>query len=183
MSWGDPIYITASAQSSAPRVIAPVASGQVIDPGQFVGGQTVLCDSCVGKGCGKCKFGGLLHRGAGDSCGGCGLKGCGGKCGLFGGGGGGSGCGLCGGKGCGKCGLFGNGGGGGCSNCGGRGCGLCSGLKNKLAGLLHHKQGKIKYFVGPGGPVPLTPGYVPYTITTRSPRDFLAFPPYTPSEF
>ena len=44
--------------------------------------------------------------------------------------------------------------------------------------LLH--KNKIKYFVGPGGPVPITPGYVPYVITTRSPRDFLAFPPFTP---
>ena len=46
------------------------------------------------------------------------------------------------------------------------------------AALLH--KNKIKYFVGPGGPVPITPGYVPYVITTRSPRDFLAFPPFTP---
>ena len=100
------------------------------------------------------------------------VLGCG-KCGLF------KGCGFCGGKGCGKCGLglFK-----GCGACGGKGCGLCSGLKGKLSGILHHKSNKIKYFVGPGGPVPLTPGYVPYVVTTRSPRDFLAFPPYTPSE-
>jgi hypothetical protein len=26
----------------------------------------------------------------------------------------------------------------------------------------------------------LTPGYTPYVVTTRSPRDFLAFPPFTP---
>jgi hypothetical protein len=38
--------------------------------------------------------------------------------------------------------------------------------------------GHIKYFVGPGGPVPLTPGYVPYVVPTRSPRDYFAFPPY-----
>jgi hypothetical protein len=43
--------------------------------------------------------------------------------------------------------------------------------------LLHH--GDIDYFVGPGGPVPLTPGYVPYIVTTRSPRDFLSFPPFS----
>ena len=32
---------------------------------------------------------------------------------------------------------------------------------------------KVDYFVGAGGPVPLTPGYVPYIVTTRSPRDSL----------
>ena len=178
---GAPMYVMASGQGAAPAVAAPVASPQgVFDP-------SMPCDACAGKGkgCGKCGGCGLFRKGLGDPCGGCGLKGCGGKCGLFGGLG--SGCGLCGGKGCGKCGLFGGmgagHGGSGCQACGGRGCGLCSGLKNKLAGLLHHKQGKIKYFVGPGGPVPLTPGYVPYVNTTRSPRDFLAFPPYTPSEY
>ena len=91
-------------------------------------------------------------------------------------------CNSCGGKGCGKCGLFK-----GCGSCGGKGCGKCgSGLgnhaKGKLAGLLHHGKGNIKYFVGPGGPVPLTPGYVPYINPVRSPRDFLAFPPYTPND-
>ena len=44
-----------------------------------------------------------------------------------------------------------------------------------LAGGLH--KPKMNWFVGPGGPVPLTPGYVPYIVTTRSPRDFFAFPP------
>jgi hypothetical protein len=39
--------------------------------------------------------------------------------------------------------------------------------------------GQVDYFVGPGGPVPLTPGYVPYVVPVRSPRDFLAFPPFT----
>ncbi len=178
---GDPMYVTNSGQGSSPQLVTPVGSSRIVDPGSgFVGGQTTLCDGCAGKGCGKCGFGGLLRKGNGDACGGCGMKGCGGKCGLFGKSGG---CGACGGKGCGKCGLFGNGG---CGNCGGRGCGMCGlggNVKGKLAGLLHHKQGKIKYFVGPGGPVPLTPGYVPYTVTTRSPRDFLAFPPYTPSEY
>jgi hypothetical protein len=43
--------------------------------------------------------------------------------------------------------------------------------------LFH--RGEIEYFVGPGGPVPLTPGYVPYIVTTRSPRDFFAFPPFS----
>jgi hypothetical protein len=36
----------------------------------------------------------------------------------------------------------------------------------------------VKYFVGPGGPVPITPGYVPYVVSTRSPRDYFAFPPF-----
>jgi hypothetical protein len=52
--------------------------------------------------------------------------------------------------------------------------------KGMINGLLHPHAGKIEWFVGPGGPVPLTPGYVPYVVTTRSPRDFLAFPPFTP---
>ncbi len=39
--------------------------------------------------------------------------------------------------------------------------------------------GDIEYFVGPGGPVPITPGYVPYVVTTRSPRDYFAFPPFS----
>jgi len=176
---GDPMYVAASNHGSAPQVVsAPGVSMHGVDPGTgFVGGQTMLCDSCAGKGCGKCGFGGLLHKGmgngvgVGDSCGSCGGKGCG-KCGLFSGGrghglNGGSACDACGGRGCGKCGAGGMGG----------------HLKGKLAGLLHPHKGDIKYFVGAGGPVPLTPGYVPYTITTRSPRDFLAFPPYTPSEF
>ena len=88
-------------------------------------------------------------------------------------------CGGCGGKGCGLCGFLGHLKGKLCGGCGGAGCGLCG--KAKVApgaGLLH--KNKIKYFVGPGGPVPITPGYVPYVITTRSPRDFLAFPPFTP---
>jgi hypothetical protein len=42
--------------------------------------------------------------------------------------------------------------------------------------IIHH--GDVKYFVGPGGPVPLTPGYVPYVVPTRSPRDYFAFPPF-----
>ena len=175
-SIGNPIYVTASSQSIAPQTIMPMASGQVVNPSGFVGGQTMLCDGCVGKGCGKCGFGGLLHKGNSDPCGACGTKGCCGKCGLFNhasngcgecGGKGcgkcglfnhaGNGCGECGGRGCGKCGLF-NRGGNGCNNCGGKGCGLCSGMKSKLAGLLHHKQGKIKYFVGPGRPCASHPG-------------------------
>lgn len=75
----------------------------------------------------------------------------------------------------------------GCGSCGGKGCGLCLGAgKGKLKSLLGVPHalvakalhiGEIKYFTGPGGPVPLTPGYSPYVVTTRSPRDFFAFPP------
>ncbi len=42
-----------------------------------------------------------------------------------------------------------------------------------------HKP-KISWFNGAGGPVPITPGYVPYIVTTRSPRDFFSFPPMNP---
>jgi hypothetical protein len=78
-----------------------------------------------------------------------------------------------------------------CSACGGKGCalcggtGCCTGLCNKLCGGVAGLVGKvfhigeIEYFIGPGGPVPLTPGYVPYVVTTRAPRDFLAFPPFS----
>ena len=102
-------------------------------------------------------------------------------------------CGLCGGKGCGGCGGAGilagcgdpgcglcHGKGSGCGFCGGKGCSHClSGLHGKLAGLLHHGS-KVDYFVGAGGPVPITPGYVPYVVATRSPRDFFSFPPMNP---
>ncbi len=94
-------------------------------------------------------------------------------------------CGSCGGRGCGACGGMGNEGmGKGCGLCGGRGCPSClSGLKDsmrgKLSGMLHRQ--KIKWFLGAGGPVPITPGYVPYIVTTRSPRDFFAFAPMNPN--
>ena len=150
-----------------------------------------------GDGCGGTGKGGLFHHGDGlghghastvaasfqgvtpappapvfasAQCGdpGCGLGLCKKKCKLF------DPCKSCGGNGCGKCrkglGL--------CNNCGGAGCGLCSKARGLVSHLLGHD--KIDWFVGPGGPVPLTPGYTPYVITTRSPRDFLAFPPYTP---
>lgn len=106
-------------------------------------------------------------------------------------------CGLCGGRGCGSCGgdgmmggcgdprcglCRGFGMGRGCPFCGGRGCSRCmSKLKSKLGmltGLLHRQ--KIDYFVGAGGPVPITPGYVPYVVSTRSPREFFSFPPMNP---
>jgi hypothetical protein len=67
--------------------------------------------------------------------------------------------------------------------CGGKGCRFCHGgallgYAHGLLGKIFH-VGQVKYFVGPGGPVPLTPGYVPYVVTTRSPRDFFAFPPFS----
>ncbi len=187
---GDPIYVATSSQSPTSHVISGPAASMLGDPGVgSPGTQSMLCDGCAGKGCGKCGFGGLLHKNGGDPCGSCGGKGCG-KCGLFGGharGDGsenGNGCDACGGRGCGKCGQGGGMGGHQGGGMGGhQGGGMGGHLKGKLAGLLHHNKGNIKYFVGAGGPVPLTPGYVPYTVTTRSPRDFLAFPPYTPSEY
>jgi len=122
------------------------------------------CNSCGGKGCGKC---GLLNK----LCGLCGGNGCG----LCGGNGLGNGCGLCGGRGCGRCAGNGNG----CGLCGGRGCNACARARGLVNKLLH--KGNIKWFVGAGGPVPLTPGYTPYVVTTRSPRDFFAFPPMSDS--
>ena len=155
------------------------------------------CNACggIGNGCGICGGGGS-GRGllSGRLCGGCGGGGCGacGGGGLLGGlghgGGGGNMCGACGGRGCGACGGRGLLGGGLCGLCGGRGCKACLGggklksilgLPSALYGKLTH-AGEIEYFVGPGGPVPITPGYVPYVVTTRSPRDFLAFPPFSP---
>ncbi|HKI17051.1 MAG TPA: hypothetical protein VKA15_04195 [Isosphaeraceae bacterium] len=80
----------------------------------------------------------------------------------------------------------------GCSFCGGQGCQKClaaahgaiAGLHGKLASLagLLHPHPKLTYFVGPGGPVPLTPGYVPYIVSTRSPRDYFSFPPRNPND-
>ena len=170
---GDPFHSLASEQTV--RMISPQSTSMVssqacvlpgckLGKGHRHGGVSSVdpCGSCGGKGCGLCGGHGV---GANDLCGGCGGKGCG----------------LCGGLGK-LIGKHGNK----CSNCGGKGCGLCGGLgglKGKLSGLLHPHKGNIKYFVGPGGPVPLTPGYVPYIVTTRSPRDFLAFPPYTPDGF
>ena len=175
---GAPIYALASGEAPAvvpvtsPQVTPLVPSSQCSDPGcgfggGHKGGHGSLCGGCKGKGCGKCGGLGLFHHGngvgGGDPCNACGGKGCG-KCGGLGFG---KGCGACGGKGCGKC---------------GGGLGLGGQMKGKLAGLLHHGKGNIQYFVGPGGPVPLTPGYVPYINPVRSPRDFLAFPPYTPND-
>ena len=113
------------------------------------------CNACGGMGCGICQGGGML---AGKLCGGCGGKGCG----------------LCGGLGLLHGGKV-------CGGCGGKGCALCAGAGSKLLGLIGKvfHAGEIEYFVGPGGPVPITPGYVPYVVTTRSPRDYFAFPPFS----
>jgi hypothetical protein len=173
---GDPIHALASSQSPAPAhvvVTSPQATPMASPQG------------CLEPGC---KLGKGHHHGDsswGDPCGSCGGKGCG-LCGGLGRifGHGKSACDSCGGKGCGKCGLFGRGNG--CGFCGGRGCSKCGGLgglHGKISGLLHPHRGDIKYFVGPGGPVPLTPGYVPWVNPVRSPRDFLAFPPYTPDGY
>ena len=78
----------------------------------------------------------------------------------------------------------------GCGLCGGKGCGTAwrgsspslGGLHGKLAslaGALHAP--KMQCFLGAGGPVPITPGYVPYIVTTRSPRDFFSFAPMNPN--
>jgi hypothetical protein len=101
----------------------------------------------------------------------------------------GNGCNACNGLGCGICHGGGMPCGKLCGNCGGNGCGLCGGKGllpcgdpcGKLCGLLAKVLhiGDIEYFVGPGGPVPITPGYVPYVVTTRSPRDYFAFPPFS----
>jgi hypothetical protein len=123
---------------------------------------------CVEPGCQL--FGRHKHRGGcgDDPCKGCGGRGCG-LCGGLGGL-----CKGCGGRGCGLCGGLG----GLCKACGGLGCGLCA----RARGMIGHMLGRdrIDWFVGPGGPVPLTPGYTPYVNVTRSPRDFLAFPPFVP---
>jgi hypothetical protein len=84
---------------------------------------------------------------------------------------------------------FGHGHGTGCGFCGGKGCANClkslaSGLHGKLAGALAGLvyRPRVQYFLGAGGPVPLTPGYVPYIVTTRSPRDYFAFAPMNPND-
>jgi hypothetical protein len=71
----------------------------------------------------------------------------------------------------------------GCKECLAKLAGLGSAVHGKLASLaagLQHPR--MKWFVGAGGPVPLTPGYVPYIVATRSPRDFFAFPPMNPND-
>lgn len=172
------VVATAQSQPSAQAVVAPSGQSPCGSPGCGIGGihshlanlkNKLACKFCGGRGLGK-----------GGPCGGCGGLGLGDPCGRCGGSGVGHGK-SCGG--CGGCGL-----GHGCGLCGGKGCGAClKGLAGKAHGLLgsalgmfHHN--KVDYFVGPGGPVPLTPGYVPYIVTTRSPRDFFSFPPMNPND-
>jgi len=115
----------------------------------------IRCGSCGGNGCGACAGTGATGL--------CGNPGC--DLGAGHGHGSGNGCGLCGGRGCANC-LS----------------GLMGGLHGKLAsigGALH--KPKISWFNGAGGPVPITPGYVPYIVTTRSPRDFFSFAPMNPN--
>ncbi len=145
----------------------PYAGAAVLPTGQFApmaSGQSI----CGQPGCGvNTKHSHLGQNGCG-SCGGSGCGSCGGSglAGLHGGSGHNMGCGLCGGKGCSSC-L----------------AGLGSGLHGKLASMTgaFHKP-KLKWFVGPGGPVPMTPGYVPYVVSTRSPRDFFSFAPMNPND-
>jgi hypothetical protein len=166
------IGTTGSPQSVV--ITHPVASAQASP--QIV---NTPCGACGGVGnfgagsfCGACKGTGLLKKLIGGGHGGMGM--------------GGLGCGNCGSSACaGGCGNGGHAGNGLCGNCGKFGCngGCLSGLKSHLGGALSHftkylPGHGIKYFVGPGGPVPITPGYVPYVNPVRAPRDFLSFPPY-----
>ncbi len=174
-----PIRVHSSAQAPGRAATYPVASAQggAVPSHQHGGVLAGACSTCGGKGCGLCGKGlggGLLSK----LCHGCGGKGCGmcGGKGLLHG----QACDQCGGKGCGHCGFTGflkkl------CSFCGGKGCKFCGGGHALLSKLTHpfNHGNKIKYFVGAGGPVPLTPGYVPYVVTTRSPRDYFAFPPFS----
>jgi hypothetical protein len=158
----------------------PVAGTAIVGPGTVAATAQApapaLASSqapCGVSGCGI--FTGHHHKGHGKNGRSCGL--CHGKgCGTCGGDGLADGCGD---SGCGLCGGMGHG----CSFCGGKGCGHClSGLGSKvhgkLASILH--KPKVEYFVGPGGPVPITPGYVPYIVSTRSPRDYFSFAPMNP---
>jgi hypothetical protein len=143
----------ATTTSGASAQAGPVASGQL---------------ACAQVGCNVGgKHSHLGHMGGHSRSGLCGDS----SCGIgyaHGHGNGDGGCGFCGGKGCKHC--LGNG-------------GLGSMIHGKLASLVAGlNQPKVKWFVGAGGPVPLTPGYVPYIVATRSPRDFFAFPPMNPND-
>src|SRR5579883_3014436 len=132
--------VLASSKSVTPAPQAVVQpSAQCGEPGCFVKAKHHHhlrngCGNCGGNGCGLC--GGGLFQG-GDPCGNCGGKGCGlcGGRGLFGG----NGCGLCGGRGCSSC----------------LGAGGLLGLPHALVNEVLHR-GKVKYFMGAGGPVPIT---------------------------
>jgi hypothetical protein len=134
-----------------------VASAQSVTHAPKTLPSAQACGACGGAGCGLCNGRGLHFGSHGNSCGNCG----------------GAGCGLChGGRGA-KC-----------HNCGGAGCNECGGHGKLDPSLLFtsllHRGKRIQYFVGAGGPVPLTPGYVPYVVPVRSPRDYFAFPPFSP---
>lgn len=167
--------VAGQVQSSAqamPAAQSPSAQSPCGNGG--CGGSRCGDPACHGIG-GKKLFGG--HRGAGNGCGtpGCADPGCGnGNGGMFAGHGNGFGHGGCGTPGCTSPGC-GDGSGMGHGGMGHPGMGH-GGLGSKLAGLFGHN--KVKYFVGPGGPVPITPGYVQWVNPVRSPRDFFAFPPY-----
>lgn len=152
-----------------------MATGQVVQPTAQV----------IPSAQGNCGVGGCglknIHSHLGKiRCGLC--KGRGTGCGLCGGLGMAEGCGGCGGRGCDGCGGLGcHGLGSGCGGLCGKFAGLGAKAHGMLGGMFAHKQ-KIEYFVGPGGPVPITPGYVPYIVPTRSPRDFFSFPPMNPND-
>ncbi|MGZ3396357.1 MAG: hypothetical protein ACXVB2_19705 [Isosphaeraceae bacterium] len=182
------VAATSHAQPAGQATVSPSVQSLCGDPGCTTGGRHshlghLRCRFCGGSGCGGCGgagigdpcsiCGGLGHGRTGSLC-----RACGG-CGLFknGFGHGGTGCGLCGGKGCASC-LQGLGDGG--HGLASRAHGAIDHLKGSVLGALH--PNKVDYFVGPGGPVPLTPGYVPYIVATRSPRDFFAFPPMNPND-
>jgi len=193
----------AGAGYGAPVVNGHFAAGaksspQIAPSGQYGSPQAVAsCGNggCGGKVCGEPTCFGLFGgkgRGNGGGCGtpGCSAPGCGNGGGLFAGHGGGGhgGAGGCGTPGCNTCGNGGMGGHGmgghPAGPCGMPGCGICASLMNAHKGLLAKAAGLFgkhhgpKWFTGPGGPVPLTPGYVQYVNPVRSPRDYFAFPPY-----
>ena len=171
------VAATSQAQPVGQTFVSPSGQSLCGFPGCTRGGShshlgNLSCRLCGGSGCGGCGgagigdpcsgCGGLGHGRSGSLCGSCG------GCGLFkhGFGHGGKGCGLCGGK--------------GCASCLAKAHGALDHLKGSVLGVLH--PNKVDYFVGAGGPVPLTPGYVPYIVTTRSPREFFAFPPMNPND-
>ena len=177
------VATSSQAQPTSQAIVSPSFQSVCGDPGCKIGGQhshlgNLRCRFCGGSGCGGCGgagfgdpcslCGGLGHGHTGSLCGGCG------GCGLFkhGFGHGGNGCSLCGGKGCASC-LHGGG-------LASKAHGAIDHLKGSVLGVLH--PNKVDYFVGAGGPVPLTPGYVPYIVSTRSPRDFFSFPPMNPND-
>jgi hypothetical protein len=161
---------------------------------------TGICGACGGQGriygmvsgvkCGLC--GGSGRNGAGlcGDCGGAGLL-SGLKCGSCGGAGviDGQACGTCGGRGLLACVHDGDGHlAGAAHHVLGSAASAAHHVAGTASGLAHQAMwkagiGGVEYFVGPGGPVPITPGYVNYVVATRSPRDFFAFPPMVDQAF